>query len=385
MHFHAYEMILKFFSAVIPAVALLLLSSCGGRTGATATPDSGREIEMRHARNISMSELDDGVTLVSLRNPWDTTRNMARYALVEKGHDAPGTLPEGTLVINIPLERSVVYSAVHVALLDELGAGAAVNGVCDAAFINDTTVKAALKAGRIADCGSNQTPNIELIVSLRPEAILLSPYEQTDEVARYARTGINVVQTAEYMEATPLARAEWLRFFGRLYGRAEKADSLFEAVESNYLQLRLAAARSDRRPTVIFDRIYSGTWDVPTSNSVTGRFIEDAGGANPFASYTQSGSARLAPEEVFYKGKDADIWLVRHYEPSMTLSALGKENKMYPRFKAYAEGNVFGANTVEVPIFEDAAFHPDRILREMIRILHPDIERTPTVYYKKLN
>lgn len=375
---------LKNFSALIFSVALVLLPSCGGRGGATTPLSEGTPVEMRHARNIRMSQIGDDVTLVTLVNPWDTTKTMARYALVESGADAPGGLPAGTVTINVPLDRSVVYSAVHVALIDELGAGSAVNGVCDAAFINDSAIKAALQSGDIADCGSNQSPNMELIVSLRPQAILLSPYEQTDEAARWARTGITVVQTAEYMEASPLARAEWMRFFGRLYGRGHQADSLFEAVERRYIALKEKASVTNVRPSVLFDRIYSGTWDVPTSGSMTGRLIEDAGGRNPFAEYKEGGSARLAPEEVLYKGGDADIWLVRHFEPGMSLESLGTENPMYRKFKAYAGGNVFGANTVEVPLFEDASFHPDKTLREMIRLLHPEIDSTPTEYYRKM-
>lgn len=370
-------------SATLSLVILLLFPSCKGKGGSTAS-HAGDPIDMRHARNIEMSQIGDGVTLVTLRNPWDTTKNMSRYALVEKGYQVPGNLPAGTVTIDVPLDRSVVYSGVHVSLIDELGAGHAVSGVCDASFINDAIIRSNLKKGLIADCGSSQSPNLERIISLRPQAIILSPYEKSNETARFARAGINVIEAADYMEASPLGRAEWMRFYGRLYGRGKAADSLFAEVEKRYSDLKDRTGHTGARPAVLFDRVYSGVWSVPTPNSVTGKMIVDAGGSNPFAGNARNGSATLSVEEVVYKAKDADIWLIRYYEPGLSLKTLGTENAVYRNFKAFATGNVYGANTVEVPLFEDAAFHPDKTLREMIRIIHPEIESTPLEYYKKL-
>lgn len=375
----------KTLGLTLTIMALSLLPSCGG--GNVSHSGEGNQIDMHHARNLSMTELGDDVTLVTLRNPWDTTRNMARYALVPRGHEAPATLPEGTVTLTVPLERSVVYSGVHVSLIDELGAMDAVNGVCDAAYINDERAKAALASGRIADCGSNQSPNMERIVSLHPQAILLSPYEKSDEASRFARTGISVVETADYMEPTPLGRAEWMRFYGRLYGKGAKADSLFGAIEKRYAEVRDRAAKAKTQPYVLFDRLYSGVWDVPTSGSVTGRLINDAGGLNPFAMRRESGSAHLTAEEVLYKAKDADIWLIRHFEPSgLSLSALKADNPIYAKFKAYKNGNVYGANTLKRPLFEDGAFHPQLVLEEMVRLLHPELTAPGDTlrYYRKL-
>lgn len=370
---------------VFTIMTLSLLPSCGG--GNASHSGEGDKITMRHARNISMEELGDSVTLVTLRNPWDTTRTMARYALIPRGKEAPKSLPEGTVTLNIPLERSVVYSGVHVALIDELGAMDAINGVCDAAYINDVNAKSAIASGKIADCGNNQSPNIERIVSLRPQVILLSPYEKTDEAARFARTGISVVETADYMEPTPLGRAEWMRFYGRLYGKGEIADSIFASIEKRYDEIRERAAKAKTKPRVLFDRIYSGAWDVPTSQSVTGRLIKDAGGLNPFEMRLESGSAHLTAEEVLYKAGNADIWLIRHFESSvLSLSRLKADDPIYSKFKAFKTGNVYGANTLEHPLFEDCAFHPQLVLEEMVRLLHPELTAPGDTlrYYRKL-
>lgn len=372
----------KTILSIFTIVALSLLPSCG--SGNASHSGLGDPIELRHANNLRMFAMGDTATLVSLRNPWDTVRNMARYVLVERGHAVPDSLPAGTIAITVPVEQSVVYSGVHASLIDELGALGAINGMCDVGYVNDGAARNAIATGTIADCGSSQSPNMERIVSLHPQIIILSPYEKSDEAGRFSRTGISVVKAADYLEQTPLGRAEWMRFFGRLYGKGSEADSLFNTIEKDYESLRQKTARSEHRPAVLFDRIYSGVWDVPTARSVTGRLIEDAGGSNPFGKRRESGSAHFTAEEVLYNAQNANIWLVRYFEPSLTLKSMKADNPIYAKFKAFKNGNVFGANTLEKPLFEDGAFHPNLTLREMVRLLHPEIDNTPTVYYKKI-
>lgn len=360
-----------------------LLQSCGG--GNTNLPSAGKEITIRHAANLQMAELEEGVTLVTISNPWDTTSLLGRYALVEKGRSVTISLPDGTVRIEVPLNRSVVFSGVHTALLNELGALDRVNGMCDVKYIFDPSTKAAVSNGRIEDCGGNTMPNIEKIVSLRPEAVILSPYEKSDDAARFSRTGIKIIEAADYLEPTPLGRAEWMRFYGRLYGKGDEADSLFSVIENSYSTAKESVAQAKIKPAVIFDRIYNGVWDAPTSESVTGRLLTDAGGRNPFAEIKGPGPAHFTAEEILYKAGKSDIWMIRHFERNgLTLESLKKDNPVYSRLKPYMDGNVYEVNTLERSIFEDGAFHPDLILREMIRIIHPEIDSTPLQYYSKI-
>lgn len=371
----------KVFIGILAAAALSLFVSCGG--GNAAATSDAKPVEMRYARLLSMSEPEPGVTLVTIRNPWDTLKTLVRYALVERGQDIKANLPHGTKKISVPIERSVVYSAVHVSLIDELGALNAINGVCDKEYVTAPRAVEGLTSGRIVDCGRNTAPVMERVVSLKPQAVVLSPYEKSSETALFGPTGITVIEAADYMEPTPLGRAEWMRFFGRLYGQSERADSLFGEVEREYLDIRDKVAKVAVKPSVLFDRLYNGIWNVPTSGSVTGILIEDAGGTNPFARQTKGGSAQLTAEEVLYTARNADIWLVRTFEPSgLTLKSLAADNPMYTRFEAYVNGHVYAANTVKTALFEDGAFHPQKTLREMVRILHPEIDSTPLQYYK---
>lgn len=374
----------KRISLLIHCVAvLLLLAACGGGNTRTVT-DAGETIELRHARLLKMSE-HEGYTYVEVINPWDTTRVYAKYALVPRGGENSVALGDDIKRIPVPVERSVVYSAVHSSLLAELGRADAVTGVCDVEYVYNKEILDRLAEGETKVCGTNTNPNVEQMVLLKPDMILLSPYEEYGGDARLTATGIPLVQAADYMERTPLGRAEWMRFYGRLIGRGAEADSLFDATEREYNRLATLAKGASTHPRVLFDRCYGNVWSVPTAGSVMGRMIVDAGGTNPFADLDVSGSAQLAPERVLYQGGDADIWLVRYRQPKpLTLAEIAGDNKMYTKVKAFGTGRVYGSNTGTSRIFEDGAFHPQRVLADMIRILHPGIiaDAYPRYYHK---
>ena len=367
--------------------AAIMLSACGGGSASSSRETSlsapGDTIPMEYARNIVMIERE-GLTQVDIRNPWDTTRVLHRYVLIERGKDLPGDVKDAT-VLTVPLQRPVVYSGVHASLLGELGHGDAVKGVCDTDYIFDPELLRRIKNGEIADCGVNTNPDLEKIFSLSPDAVLLSPYENSRDYSKLERAGVAVVECADYMESSPLGRAEWMKFYGRLFGEADKADSIFSSTAKEYLDLKSKASKAGARPKVLFDRIYSGIWYVPERNSTTGRFIEDAGGLNPFAENDKAGSAPLTPEKVLAKAGDADFWLIRHAGEKISKETLGKENPMYPQFRPYKEGMVYVTDTSRSRVFEDAAFHPQGLLSDMISLLHPELGVTPLrSYYSRL-
>lgn len=367
--------------------AAIMLSACGGGSASSSRETSlsspGDTIPMEYARNIVMIERE-GLTQVDIRNPWDTTRVLHRYVLIERGKDLPGDVKDAT-VLTVPLQRPVVYSGVHASLLGELGHGDAVKGVCDTDYIFDPELLRRIKNGEIADCGVNTNPDLEKIFSLSPDAVLLSPYENSRDYSKLERAGVAVVECADYMESSPLGRAEWMKFYGRLFDEADKADSIFSSTAKEYLDLKSKASKAGARPKVLFDRIYSGIWYVPERNSTTGRFIEDAGGLNPFAENDKAGSAPLTPEKVLAKAGDADFWLIRHAGEKISKETLGKENPMYPQFRPYKEGTVYVTDTSRSRVFEDAAFHPQWLLSDMISLLHPELGVTPLrSYYSRL-
>lgn len=371
----------SFKVATLISLFVMLLSSCTGRRA--SHDDSGDNI-LSESRLLSLADYD-GYSVAKVKNAWDTLAPPAVYYLVERGRDVE--VPQGAVRIEVPVERSVVFSSVHTSLLSELGSMEKVVGVCDAEYIADPAIKDRIQKGLVADCGLISGPNREKIISSRPQLILMSAFQDGNLAAQMRQIGTPVVEGAEYMEFNPLARAEWMRFYGRLFGKGKEADARFEKLRSDYNAMSAKAKGAGNRPAVMFDMIYNGIWSQPTPESTTGRLIEDAGGRVLFSGNGTGGNVQLSPEKVLMQGKDADIWMVRYFGGGpLTLSKIESENPIYTKFKAFREGNVYGSDTQRSMVFEDASFHPDRILADMIRVLHPEIEIDPSLprYYQRI-
>lgn len=351
---------------IVIGLCLALCWACREQPPASA----GAAMKMRHASFLTVDSCA-GCAVARVRNPWDTARILHAYVLVPKDKPLPDSLPEGT-VVRVPLERALVYSSVHCSLLQELGALDAVGGVCDREYINLPEVQARCADGRMADAGSSMNPEVERIVDFAPDAILLSPFENSGGYGRIEKLGIPIVECADYMETSPLGRAEWMRFFGMLFGRAGEADSLFCRVERDYLRLKEAAAGAQPRPTLLVELKSASAWYVPGGRSTMGQLYADSGADYCWADDPRSGSIPLAFETVYDRAHDADFWLVKYNAPEdKTLASLKADYAPYAGFRAFREGRVYGCNTGKVPFYEETPFHPEWLLEDLVRLFHP--------------
>ena len=189
-----------FFSAVLTAAAALSLVSCGGGSGAVSH-QKGEPLQFEFARNIAVEETDS-FAVVRIRNPWDTLRTLHTYVLVPDSIEAPASLPEGTIV-RTPLKNALVYSAVHVSLVSELGAAQSIGGVCDSKYIHTPLVASRIADGSVTDCGVGTAPDLERIMLLSPDAIMLSPFENSGGYGKVVSLGIPIIECADYMETSP--------------------------------------------------------------------------------------------------------------------------------------------------------------------------------------
>ena len=357
--------------------------SCSNRTGQSAL-QQGDTLTLRYAENLTLVNYP-GYMTATLRNPWDTLKTLHTYILVPKSAPLPSELPAGT-VVRTPLSKAVIYSSVHCGLLHELGAGTAIGGVCDLKYIKLPALHKAVEQGHVADCGEGMNPDIEQIIDLHPDAILLSPFENSGGYGRVEKLNIPIIECADYMETSPLGRAEWMRFYGRLFGTAPQADSLFARVDSSYNRLKLRAALSSVRLSVVCELKNGSSWYVPGGRSTTGRLLADACSDYAFADDRHSGSVPLSFETVFEKAGDADVWLIKYNRPhDMTYADLQADFVGYTGFKAFKERRVYGCNTGKAAFYEETPFHPDRLLADLIQILHPETSNSDGLrYYQKL-
>lgn len=373
------------------AVILILLAaswSCSGKAAAGADRTGAGAGPMQYATLLTIDQQPD-YTVVTVADPWNAPALLARYVLVDSGCPVPDNVPDGIL-LQVPLASAVVFSNVHAALLHELGHADVVTGVADAHYITDSVVVRGVADGTVADCGTATDPDIEKIAMLQPDAVLFSPYSAADGVAaRLARTTVPTVMCADYLEADPLGRAEWMRFYGRLIGEGSRADSLFACVAAQYNRTKALTANAAGRPSVLMDTRYGDVWYVPVAGSTTDALITDAGGTNPFSSLGHGDSRPLSAEQVLAVAADADVWLVRYFAPApMDLAAFRASAAEIPHFSAARRGDVYGCNTAVSPFYDVVPFHPQFILADMARILHPELADSlapsPYSFYQRL-
>ncbi len=360
--------------SLIMAVVLPLLACCGsGGTDNKPAGNHGEEIPLQYAENLTLTQFPEYVK-ADIRNPWDTTKALHTYILVPDSLQLPDDLPQGT-VVRTPLKKCLVYSSVHNSLISELGAIEAIKGVCDAQYIHQPDLARRIADATVEDCGNSMAPNIEKIIKINPDGILLSPFENSGSYGKLGQLGIPIIECADYMETSPLGRAEWMKFYGLLYGKEREAYDMFSRTESEYKELCSLTDSVSFRPRVLVDRLYGQAWNVPAAESTMGIFIENAGGKNPFDNNKGSGSVGLNAEKVLHQAGDADIWIVRYSQTSdKTLSELATDNPVYSQVKALKNGNVYGCNTSKVFFYEEVPFHPHWLLADLIAIFHPEIE-----------
>ncbi len=369
------------------AVALL---SCGRRT-ASEPQTAGDSLAFKYSTLLTVVE-HDGYAEATIKNPWKEGKLLHRYVLVPRGQRQKASPSWGRLegavatVIEVPIQRAAVFTTVHCALLTELGRGSSIVGVADSKYIKVPYIQEQIKKGAIVDCGNGLNPIVEKIMDVKPDVIMLSPFENSGGYGKTEEIGIPLIECAEYMETSPLARAEWMRFYGRLFGVADKADSLFAAVDSSYTALKEQATKAGRGRSVIVDKVVGSVWYMPGGRSTIGQMLQDAGADYPWANDTQSGSLALPFETVLERGGEADVWMLRYSsDHDWDYRELLSGHHGYDQLRAVREKAVYGCNVEQSHFYEETPFHPDRLLNDFLQILHPDIIGLPELrYYKKL-
>lgn len=426
----------KLYILLCGATAALLMAACQGGKTAAADAEAGDTLEMKYAKLLTIvkhgdeeeasdeaEDIDYQYAEAIIANPWKAGTILHRYILIPKGKEGDKTVAMlarrrstgarcTTDTVRTPVERSAVFIAPHCQLMYELGCQQAIRGVCDLDYINIPDVKKrAAAAGNaaagktsvgnvsaenaaarnsIVDCGSSMAPDIERIIALKPEAILLSPFENSGGYGKLDKLHVPIIEAADYMESSPLGRAEWMKFYGMLFGNEEgrvkreegksngisgscepKADSLFAKIEKEYLKLKTEAARYPKGLSILTERKTGNVWYVPGGQSTIGILLKDANARYIFEDDQHSGSLAMSPEQILAKGKQVDVWAFKYFGGApLSQAQLLQEYDGYKALAAFSRGNIYQVDTSTVPYFELTSFHPELLLREFIILVH---------------
>lgn len=391
----------KLYILLCGATAALLMAACQGGKTAAADAEAGDTLEMKYAKLLTIVKHGDGeessdaaegvdyqYAEAIIANPWKAGTMLHRYILIPKGEEGDKTVAMlakrrstgarcTTDTVRTPVESNLVFTAPHCQLLTELGCQNAITGVCDKDYINIPDIKSRAQADAkvahpIMDCGSSMQPDIERIIALHPEALLISPFENSGGYGKLDKLRIPVIETADYMETSPLGRAEWIKLYGLLLG-SSKADSLFSAIEKEYLQLKAEAAKLPLGLSILTERKTGNVWYVPGGKSTMGILLRDAHARYIFADDTHSGSLSMSPEQIIAKGNQVDVWAFKYFGGNaLTKQDLLAEYQGYQALKAFQTGTVYETDTSCEPYFELTSFHPEILLREFIVLSHPE-------------
>ncbi len=360
----------------------LAATACGTQKSTETQPIVGDTLALRHASLLTIVECG-AYSVADIKSPWNG-RLLHRYILTDKSSSVPSDIPEGTL-LRLPLENLLIFSTVHSELICNLGRSHSIGGVCEAQYMTQPLLQQRLHEGSLVDCGSTLNINSERVVQLSPDAVWVLPYENGG-YGKMDKLPYPLVECADYMENSPLACAEWMRFYGRLLGEGAKADSLFAAVERDYLALRDSIkSHSSDAPTLMCELKNGSAWYVPGGSSTMGQLYRDAGSDYLFAEHEQTGSVPLAFEAVLERAAEADFWLVKYGGKRKTHKSLLTEFEGYKYFRPHKERNIYECRLSEKRFYEETPFRPDILLRELAAIFHPEIIKNHKPrYYEKM-
>ena len=326
--------------------------------------------------------------VVEVHQPW-VGADPVTYLLVQCGAPVPPDI-EADAVIEVPVSSAISMSTTYLPHFVELGSLDRLIATDEFDFVYSPEVRARINSGDLAEVGGGSFVDIEKVLDLDPDVVFTYGIGSADYDAHPAliEAGIPVVLNADYMETSPLGRAEWVKFTSLFLNQEGAAEALFDEIAANYEDLRVVAATADERPTVLVNAMYGDTWYVSGGNSYQAQLIADAGGDYLWADDESTGGLALSFEAVLERAQDADVWLNPNYW--FTLADGLAEDERYSVFSAFENGAVFNNNARVTElggndILETGVLHPERVLADLITILHPELlPGVEPVYYRAL-
>ncbi len=338
---------------------------------------------LTYAQNFTV-EYHNNYKVVTTLTPWPGADRTFQAVLVQCGTPTP-TGFEGATVIQVPVQHMVAMSTSYITMLDDLGQLDRLAGVDSFAYVNNPTVRQMIDAGKVVEIAPAGTVNVETALNLAPDLVMAysSGTPEYDTFPALIDAGLPVVMNADWTEATPLARAEWVKFIALFFNAEAKADTVFSGIAQRYEDAAALAASVGERPTTFTDTPYEGTWYVAGGQSFTARLIHDAGADYVFADNTDTGSPAFDFETVFNQAQNADFWV--NVWTYTSLDEMRNADERFAQFTAFQDGQVYAVNTRETQYgndyFETGAAHPQIVLLDLIKIFHPELVPDHELYY----
>ncbi len=349
-------------------IVFVVFVSCKKETKTTPQETtSGINITLKYAKGFSITDFGT-YKMVEIKNPWPNAEESYKYIL--SNNKSKGGIPS-------PIQKIVVTSTTHIPALELLDIQQTLIGFPGTDYVSSEKTRQRIDAGFVRELGKNEGINTEILLELKPDVVVgfgVDGVNKTFETIQKAN--IPVIYNGDWVEASPLAKAEWIKFFGALYNKEKQADSIFNTIETNYLEAKKLASSAKAKPTVLSGALHKDVWYLPNGTSTEAQFLKDANVTYLWSETSGKGSLALSFESVFEKAKDAELWLSPSYYTNM--EALEKANQHYTKFKAFQNNKVYSfsnttGKTGGVLYYELGIARPDLVLKDIIKICHPEL------------
>lgn len=335
-----------------------------------------------YSQNLSIEDFGDYYK-VTVVQPASSDSSFFTYILFRDKKDKPEVKADE--YISIPVNKVICMSTSHLPPFTALEESQALVGFPNTQHIYEEKLLRFVKSGDLQDVGQKNGINIEKVLSLQPDLMMAYTMGSSmEQLKPLQQSGIPVLLNSDYLENSPLGRAEWLKLTAILLDKQQAGDSLFKSIRKNYLEIKNQVAGIEAKPSVMTGLMYGDVWYVPGGASYAAKFIEDAGGNYLWAANQKTGSLELSFESVFTVAKEADFWIGA---ASFTaLKDLKNTNDKYALFDAYKKQKVFsytkkvnenGANDY----LESGYMRPDWILKDYVNLLHPNLLKDSSLTY----
>lgn len=342
------------------------------------------KIEVTQAEGFTV-EYHNNYKVVTVLTPFIGAETTAEYILVQCGTPAPEGI-DGAAVIEVPIDSIVAMSTTYLPALEQLDLLDTLVGVDTGLYLTSETVKGMIAAGEVAELGTGADVNVEVALDLEPDLIMLGATgtPEYDSHPRLQEAGLTVAINSDYLDPTPLGRAEWVDFIALFYNEEAASEAWFDGIVSEYESLVAMTAEVEERPTVFANTPFDGTWFMPGGQSYFAQLLEDAGADYLWADDESTGSLFLDFETVFDRAVDADYWVNIGVFP--TLNDLVATDERFTEFAAYQNGRIYNndARTNESggsDFYESGAVYPNVVLSDLIKIFHPDLLPAHELFY----
>ncbi len=359
-------------------IFFVFMVSCKQEAKQTNTLKKGgvsKPITVYYAKGFTIEDFGSH-KIIEVTTPWPESKEVFRYLILPKGTPVPKG-HRAKAIVRTPITKLIVTSTTDIPMLESLGIEDKLIGFPNTAYISSEKTRKRIDQGQIKDIGKEVAINTEMVLDLAPDLVI--GFSATGDVKAYEqlqKAGIPVVMNGSWMEQHPLGRTEWIKFIGAFFDKNKEAYRKFRNVESAYVKASQQVLNPDRKPTILSGSLYKDIWYVPGGNSFFATILQDAGTSYLWDTDNTSGSIALSFETVLDKAQDAEFWIgaggAKNIEDLVALNTNHKIFNALQQKKVFSESLVKGV-TGGILYYELGAMRPDLILKDVIRIVHPEI------------